>query len=508
MNAYLNFLIEANMGLCLFLILHFVLMKNETDFRFRRILLLSGILVSILFPLFHLNMQTHVPVLGDVIPPTWLPEVTVTADGDTQAAKAATGNVSFWTIINIVYVAGAAVVLLLFIVRLKGLFRVFGAAIQTPDRLIIIETDELTSSFSFFRYIVIGQASQLSDQEKHQIIEHEKEHARRFHSADIVLLQILKVVFWFNPLIKIYEKIFVQLHEFEADARAVENHDKNDYCSLMAKVALLSADIKLANHFSNSLTLKRIEMIRKHKTQIKYWKHSIMLVAFAGFFFLVACQDQVMNEVTEIAKNSTMTLHYPKVVQDKLDELKAKNPEHKYIVVVPDDKDGLRAEAIQDKLKDIDPSYISSMDVMKDILDQNGVKRSYIVIDYNEEAKLIANNAKTEDQVFMIVEESATMPGGIEAIGGFIAQNLRYPQDARRQGIEGTVFVSFIVNADGSLTDFNVVKGLSPSVDAEAIRVAGQFPKWTPGRQNGKAVRQRFVLPISFKLQNSAPDSK
>jgi TonB family protein len=504
MNAYLNFLIEANIGLCLFLVLHFFLLKNESDFRFRRIVMLSGVLVSLVFPLLHLNAETQLPQLGDVIPPTWLPEVVVTADGNVGERASASGGFSVWQILTYVYLGGIGLLLTLFIVRVTHLLQIIRTSVKTiSGNFSIIETDKFPVSFSFFRVIVIGQADKLTADEKQQIIEHECEHARRFHSMDIVLIQALRMIFWFNPLLKAYEKIFVQLHEFEADARAVRDHDRNDYCSLVARVALLSADIKLANQFSNSLTLKRIEMIRTNKSRIKYWKQGAFLIAFAGFFFLVACQDQVMNEVTEIAKNSTMALEYPEEVQNKLNELKKDYPDHKYIVIIPDEKDGDKAEVLQKKMEGIDPTYVSSVHVMKNVADKNGNKQSYVIVDYNEQAKQIADNAQTDEQVFMVVEESATMPGGMEALGAFIAENLRYPDVARQQGLEGGVFVQFIVNTDGSLTDFKVLKGVSAELDAEAVRVASLMPKWTPGKQSGKIVRQRFVLPIRFRLNNT-----
>ena len=102
-----------------------------------------------------------------------------------------------------------------------------------------------------------------------------------------------------------YKKIFVHLHEYEADARSVKTHDVNDYCSLLAKVALLSADIRLANHFSNSLTLKRIQMIRKIRSKTKWWKVALLGATVPLFFFVVACQDQLAGDVTALAGDSS-----------------------------------------------------------------------------------------------------------------------------------------------------------------------------------------------------------
>lgn len=502
MNQYLNYVIEANIGLCLFLLAYVLLLRQETDFRFKRWWLLTAVIGSLAFPLLHFNTYSFVPVISDVVPTTWLPEFVVEANG--ESAINTSDRFSVWQIIGMIYIGGVAMLLALFIVRIINLFRLVSkSSTYQLDKFRIIETDKLVSSFSFFHYIVIGNASQLSGQEKQQIIEHEAEHARKYHSGDVLLIHLMRIVFWFNPLIRNYEKIFVQLHEFEADARAVENRDTNDYCSLVAKVALLSADIKLANHFSNSLTLKRIEMMRTIKTKIKPWKIAAVALIVPMFFFIAACQDQVITEVTEIAKNSTMTMEYPPEVQATLDKMKSENPDRKYIVIVPDQQATDQAESLKKQLEQYDPAKVKSINIMKDVKNRDGVKRSYAIIDYDEYAKMAAENAAGEDKVFMVVEDPATFPGGMDGLRTFLTENLVYPTPAREQGLEGTVFVSFVIGIDGNLSDFNVVKGIGESLDAAAVDVVKKMPAWTPGKQSGKAVKSRFVLPINFKLNQA-----
>jgi TonB family protein len=226
------------------------------------------------------------------------------------------------------------------------------------------------------------------------------------------------------------------------------------------------------------------------------------------FFFIAACQDQVMTEVTEIAKNSTMTMDYPPSVQTALNKLKEENPGHNFIVIVPDETATDQAENFQRKVADYDPSKINSMHIMKDVADQDGVKRNYAIIDYDEDAKAVAAKAAGEDQIFMVVEETATYPGGIDALRKFLSENLLYPEEARKRGIEGTVFVSFVIGTDGTLSDFNVVKGVGEWVDEAALNVVKKMPSWTPGKQNGKVVKSRYALPINFKLNNTPTGSK
>ena len=106
------------------------------------------------------------------------------------------------------------------------------------------------------------------------------------------------------------------------------------------------------------------------------------------------------------------------------------------------------------------------------------------------------------DEIFTIVEESATFPGGITAFYLYLKKELDYPRQAQRMGIEGRVFVQFVVERDGSLTDIHVVKGIGAGCDEEAVRVLKNSPKWKPGKQRGKPVRQKMIQNILFKFSN------
>ena len=91
-------------------------------------------------------------------------------------------------------------------------------------------------------------------------------------------------------------------------------------------------------------------------------------------------------------------------------------------------------------------------------------------------------------------------PGGMSQLMSFIKKNVRYPVDAVKEGTEGRVILTFTVERDGSLTDIEVAKSVSPSLDKEAVRIVKSMPRWIPGRQDGKKVRVKYTLPIYFKL--------
>jgi protein TonB len=104
------------------------------------------------------------------------------------------------------------------------------------------------------------------------------------------------------------------------------------------------------------------------------------------------------------------------------------------------------------------------------------------------------------EQIFSVVEESASPKGGMQAFYKYVGDKLKYPAQARRMGTEGKVFVEFVVNRDGSIVDVKVVRGIGAGCDEEAIRVVQSAPAWSPGKQRGKPVRQKMVIPINFRL--------
>lgn len=106
-----------------------------------------------------------------------------------------------------------------------------------------------------------------------------------------------------------------------------------------------------------------------------------------------------------------------------------------------------------------------------------------------------------ENKVFDVVEEMPSFPGGMGALMSWLSQNIKYPVIAAENGVQGRVIVQFVVEKDGSVTDVHVAKSVDPSLDKEATRVVKAMPKWNPGKQNGSAVRVKYTVPVSFKLQ-------
>lgn len=120
----------------------------------------------------------------------------------------------------------------------------------------------------------------------------------------------------------------------------------------------------------------------------------------------------------------------------------------------------------------------------------------------------IAQNSESNEEPMDFAENDPQFPGGDDSMRIYIQENISYPEEARKLGEQGVVYVQFIVEKDGSLSNVKVVRGVSESLDAESVRVVKSMPNWIPGEQDGKKVRVRFTLPISYRLDNSGDDEK
>lgn len=114
---------------------------------------------------------------------------------------------------------------------------------------------------------------------------------------------------------------------------------------------------------------------------------------------------------------------------------------------------------------------------------------------------VVEEEEESAQQIFTVVEEMPKFPGGDAELLKFIAKSIKYPVIAQENGIQGRVICSFVVNRDGSVVDAEVLRGVDPSLDKEALRVIATMPKWTPGKQRGKPVRVKYTVPITFRLQ-------
>ncbi len=473
MRDFIQFCFESSIILAAFILLYHLFLRKETSFSFIRILMVSGAILSMVLPALNIEVTaaSPLPAINHDILTIWLPEVII---GRVEAAPhESSGAFGIAGMLTNLYWAGVVIFAGLFIYQIIRLLSIIRKPARRHERYRIIDVDQEGVTFSFFNFIVVGKLNALSHEEREQIMRHEKAHADRLHSFDIILIDLLKVLFWFNPLIRVYKNILVQLHEFEADARSVGRSDVDHYCSLMAKVALESSGIKVASCFHQSLTLKRIQMIRTIKHNISRWKVALTFIVASAVGIMVACEDQSKPD----AKTDK---DVPQEAISRFEAFRISHAGATFLVENDSKKDAA--------MKTLEADYGQPVSSETFTVTVDGKDRVFELLEFKSQID--------PDQVFSVVDEMPEYKGGFEKLVEFMQDNMKMPSTLTNNG---TTYVSFIVEKDGALSDVQVMRPFDPEADAEALRVVNSFPKWKPGRTKGETVRTKMVLPVSFK---------
>ena len=368
------------------------------------------------------------------------------------------------------------------------------------------------------------------------IIAHERGHIRGRHSLDLLLVDTLTALQWFNPAMWMLRQDLRAIHEYEADAAVLsQGINMRQYQYLLIQKAVSRCGYSVANGISHSTLKNRINMMLNKKSSRASRLKLLALLPIVGTVLAMQAET-VTNYVYDgtAALDGSPTGQQQKPVKKgrKAGQIKvgAKTIEvqtdsgtytgenvmmslgdadlaPQLIVIDTIDSQGDPLIIIDGKratkadLEAIDSRTIDHVDVLKE--------KTAIEV-YGEEGKngviIITTKAKTEptseyEDVFDVVEQMPEFPGGMDGMMTFLMENVRYPEAAHKAGTEGRVLVQFIVETDGTVSNTKVVKKVSDDLDGEAIRVVGSMPKWKPGKQNGRTVRVKYTLPINFRLK-------
>ncbi|MEM8969932.1 MAG: TonB family protein, partial [Bacteroidota bacterium] len=267
------------------------------------------------------------------------------------------------------------------------------------------------------------------------------------------------------------------------------------YSSILISSTLKSNGISLASSFHDGLIQKRLKAMKNQAKNISSWKLGTLSALSALLFIVFACSEELDREIKDMGSQSNAITfdQLPSEMQSSLVQVKDDLSFMK--VDVPEDDDLSKV----DELQDLDPELIHSVNVDKTnraiyvALKKDGANFDYL-----------SEKSKTEGDIFMVVEEQPEYEGGMEVFYQYIASEIKYPAQARQRGIEGKVFVQFVVEKDGALSDVQVIKGIGEGCDQEAIRVVENSLAFKPGKQRGKPVRVRMVMPITFQLNEDS----
>lgn len=565
METLIAYVLKVNIALIIFYLLYIALLKKDTFFAFRRYFLLAAIVFSFVYPFVAVSAwgnlisfekpQKHtVQVLVEE------PSFAVIAD-DLQVAEPVDKiSINWWQVLLYTLPAGFIFFFARFIWQLASILHIkHKSSRKNIDGIKIFDLHDEITPFSFFRWIFIHIDSH-SDTEIKQILLHEQTHARQWHSVDVVLMELLCVFFWWNPITWLMKQEIAINLEYLADNDVLRKGiNSRDYQYHLLRLTYHQNTTQIVNNFNVSQLKQRITMMNKTKSPaqklVKY------LIALPLALLLVAgnsvyAQDKKGEEIfIEVEKNPEFPggnpafmkflaerIKYPVIALENNEQGRVvanfvveKDGSISNIKVIKGVTAGLDAEAL--RLLNSMPNWKPgeqhnqpvrvrfTLPIVFRLQGENvGTSKSPVTpvsADANEKGKMLdevvvvgyvspSNRASIPttqeyaeskgDELFVVVENQPQYPGGTDAMVKFISDNLQYPKIAHENGIQGRVITNFVIEKDGSLSDIQVVRGVDPSLDKEAIRLIGSMPNWTPGMQRGNKVRVRYTLPINFRL--------
>ena len=478
-----------------------------------------------------------------------LPAVEV-ADASRPAADAAR------RIPTMIYLAGVALSLAVLAVQLARTLRMVrrGKPVDVDGRRgtpRLYKAEGAASSFSFFNHIVV-ESGDMSDDERQCILAHEREHVRLHHTEDVLLMRLLCCVAWFNPFAWLMLGELRAVHERQADAAVLSRCAKEDYLRLLYRQATGFGYGHITHNFNSINLKKRIVMMNKTKSRFGAWK-PLAALPLVVVLMMVGCRTANAEPAGVQTGEGLLTVTYHRTggkplpfggigynsihsqwnptLQEVRVDCKGEGAEHSYGAWEIDPLQTSKGMVDGQVLSRNEKKVIQAVDrelrrghssgtldrtttVKTDNGDvtlcfaaawQDGTRQGDAVIklwvvEVDAAKEPVQTVMEQSDEVYQVVEETPEYPGGTEAMYKFLRDNIHYPAKAKEEGVEGRVYVAFVVEADGRLSDIKVLRGIGGGCDEEAVRVVEAMPRWKPGRHHDKAVRVQYYLPIVFKL--------
>lgn len=483
MNSFVNYLIESGISLSLFALVFFLVLRKETFFNVNRWFLLASVVFSAVLPLLHIPFYAAQPTVLEEVTVTpyvnLLSTITVYGTGFTSEAE---HFVLSYSLLGYVYLTGVIFFAIKLCVQITQIFRlIVRNEVVTEGRIKLVFLDREMSPFSFLNYVFVSRnLHETKGWEK--MLEHEQQHIRQGHTFDVLMLEIIAIVQWFNPFFWMFRRALRENHEFLADQAVISQGTAPSWYKQILINQYVGTQIVLTNNFNYSLIKTRIKMLSKIKSR------KIANVKVLAGIVLAACL------VAGFAFDQNVTV--------------AQNPQpatQTKTIMVDGKKVQLSGDAagIEKLLKAITESDNFDLKANKasgevTLVPKMNVVNETVVVGYGGPK---AEPSKKDDEVFLVVDEMPEYPGGPMALRTLLAQSVRYPESAVKNGTQGKVYVNFVVEKDGSVGMVKIARGVSPELDAEALRVVKQLTNWNPGKNKGKAVRVSYTVPINFALQ-------
>lgn len=606
------YVIKAAITLALLYSCFFLFLSKETFHRFNRCMLVGIMLVSLVMPMFHFTTE-HPTTLNEEVyqMQNYIQHDTAPIIVTAQQPR----GITWIQALTWIYMAGVVLMLILTLVQATSLIRFMSSGVRHTDsqgNTVILHNNDVPP-FSIFRYIVMS----VKDYEscRQYILTHEQEHIRLGHTYDLLLLQGMKTLMWFNPFIWFLSRDLKAVHEYEADQAVInQGIDAKSYQQLLVMKVVGNRLQPFTNNLNHGSLKKRIIMMYQKPSNRWLMLKALCAIPVAALTintFATPIETDPVEDMVKTLETTNVpafnevkeTLPSPKTAEEASEEkpfaitTDSNNIDDNPLILInghevkiPADIKTIDGETLG-KMLHINKEDIASVTVLKNgaataiygekakngvisietkafqaqpkdtVVVKNEVSdvlniSSAVNIDElieklpgaekHENGSITVNgkavkkillqgqevyNDDDDDPVFEVTEEPAQYPGGQAALMQFLAQNIRYPKIAAENGVQGRVLVQFVIEKDGSLSNFAVVKksgdiitknaqnGITvnaqgsateeskipqeafDALNAEAVRVLREMPKWIPAKQRGQEVRMRYTLPITFRLQ-------
>lgn len=488
MNSAVNFIIESGISLAMLAIIYILFLRRDTFFRVNRLFLLGAILFSVILPFLKLRILSPQPVVLSEITVTpyrnLIEAVTVYSHDLSGSLERAILSID---LLVIAYIAGVLFFLGRFLFRIFQLiFIIRKNSVQKMTGFKLVFLEKQISPFSFLDYVFVHPATKEKDSYE-RMLAHELEHVKQGHSVDVIILELLTVFQWFNPFMWMLSRAIRENHEYLADQAVLVSGVNRGYYKKLLLEQISGGQLVIANNFNYSIIKKRIKMMSKIKSsKLAITKTAIGILVAAALIVAFACEQKeslelndnndLQTEVNDISVKST-------ILEDGTIRIEG-TPENvqKYV--------GLLSEISRVQLK-------TDAEGNKILIIEKGGKE----VENKQREDVKSATTVSGEEVFFIVEDMPEFPGGEMELRKYIANAVKYPEEAQKKGMQGKVYVMFTVTKEGGIADAKIARGVDPSLDQEALRVINSLPKWKPGKQRGTAVNVQYTVPINFVLQ-------
>ena len=494
-----------------FLLVFEFFLKNETFFNYNRLYLLATPVLAFLIPFLKLEFLVEaVPRnTGILLPEVFIGNKPIPETGNQAATQLHRGMEINWWYLS--YLAGFAVSFILFLKKYHCLNRLFRFRKITEEKdFKIIEVPNSDIACTFLNTVFLGD--QLTEKKKNQILSHELVHVKHKHSLDLIFFEIMKILFWFNPLIYIYQSRIASLHEFIADHEVVKTTNKQSYYQQLLNTVFSTQNISFINQFFNhSLIKKRILMLQKNKSsKLSKFKFLLVIPLMLAMLTYVACSEN-QNNIEETTANGTLQDNTLVVqvgdISNQTEEEKTKVSE---ALAKMNGSDAYSSVKIIGNEKTIVYHEDPSSGKAQIQINRNNGEVPAPKTDVPKDFKVVP---------FAVIEQIPTFPEceGMKdreaqkfcvsnTIANLVNENFNVSL-GKELGLTGVnrIVVQFRINEQGNIDGAKARASVSDEearqkLQAEAVRVIKGLPKMNPGMQDGKEVSVMYSLPIAFKI--------